>query len=393
MDNGLRDSWLQLCDTLKESADYIFDPELGVDASEQAEGLRHHLRMLCYTVDRVVENGDPGRPELGWAYPFKAGLDNPDGLYQSAPVDLRHSYRLTGRIEGPRYLGLALQDYGSGRRFAQPLDVGAPDLTDIGGGRIDVVFSSDPDPGDHRGDWFQVAPRPYRLFVRQFFSDWAGERHADLHLECLDPAGPPARLDPDRTAAKIAELADEMHKVPRFWTRYALGHRDRGEINSFAHVTGKHSAVDDGGSAQQAYGGCWYEVGPDEALLFEVTPPDCLYWNIQVGDVWFQSLDYVNLPATINDSQARIDPDGVLRVVVSHHDPGIGNWIALGGCLQGMLAYRWNNADAAPVPKLSLMPVSAIGDRLHPDTPRLSADERAAINAERRRHALRRFVR
>ena len=148
-----------------------------------------------------------------------------------------------------------------------------------------------------------------------------------------------------------------------------------------------------GGSDQQAYGGCWYEVAPDEALLFEVTPPNCLYWNIQVGDIWFQSLDYVNLPTTLNDSQARIDADGVLRVVVSHQDPAIQNWIALGGCPQGVLTYRWNNADAAPVPTVRFMPVDEVQHHLHPDAPRLSADERAALDAERRRHALRRFIR
>ncbi|MCY4133640.1 MAG: hypothetical protein OXG30_01830 [bacterium] len=394
MDNDLRASWNRLCDSLKESVDYIFDPELGIDASEQAEGIRHHLRMLFYTTDRTTENGDPTRPELGWAYPFKVGLDNPDGLYQSAPVDLSRTYRITGRIDTLRYLGLALMDYHSGRgKLIQALDLGTPDLTDIGDGRINVVFSPDPDPGNHIGDWFQVEPRPYQLFVRQFFSDWAAESHAELYLECLDPTEPPTRLDPVATAEQIDQIAKEMIRAPKFWNAYAMGHRDRGEINSYAHVEGRYSAVGDGGSAQQSYGGCWYEVGPDEALLFEVTPPNCLYWNIQVGDTWFQSLDYVNLPTTINDSQARLDPDGVLRVVISHEDPGIQNWIALGGCPQGLLAYRWNNAETAPVPALSLMPTSEIGGRLHPDTPRLSADERAAINAERRRHALRRFTR
>ena len=111
------------------------------------------------------------------------------------------------------------------------------------------------------------------------------------------------------------------------------------------------------------------------------------------GRFWFQSLDYVNLPATMNDSQARLDPDGVLRVVISHQDPGIQNWIALGGCPQGAITYRWNNADSAPVPMLRLMPISEIDDRLHPETPRLSSVERAALDAERRRHALRRFTR
>ena len=395
MDNELRASWNRLCDTLKESADYIFDPALGADESEQAEGLRHQLRMFYWATDRLIENSDPDHPELGWNYPFKVGQDNPDALYQSAPVDLRRTYRLTGRIDTLRYLGLSLMDYRFGRgKITQLLDVGSPDLTDIGGGRIDIVFSPEPDPGDHIGDWFQVEPIECRLFVRQFFSDWAGESHADLYFECLDPAGPPGRLDPVRACELFDAAAREVDTVPKFWTHSIRDQRDRGQINSFDHVPARRiSQSTQGGSEKQSYGQCWFEVAPDEALLFEVTPPNCLYWNIQVGDTWYQSLDFVNLPTTMNDSQARLDPDGVLRVVISHVDPGIQNWIALGGCPQGALTYRWNNADTAPVPTLRLIPASDIDGCLPPDTPRLSATERAAINAERRRHALRRFTR
>ena len=395
MDNELRASWNRLCDTLRDSADYIFDPELGADPSEQAEGLRHQLRMFYWATDRIIENSDPDHPELGWNYPFKVGQDNPDALYQSAPVDLSRTYRLTGRIDTVRYLGLSLMDYQFGRgKITQLIDVGSPDLTDIGGGRIDVIISPDPDPGDHVGDWFQVEPIECRLFVRQFFSDWAAESHAELYFECLDPAGPPARLDPTRACEVFDEAAREIDTVPKYWTHSIQDQRNRGQVNSFDHIPArKVSQSAEGGSVKQSYGQCWYEVGPDEALLFEVTPPDCLYWNIQVGDTWYQSLDFVNLPTTMNDSQARLDPDGVLRVVISHQDPGIQNWIALGGCPQGAITYRWNNADSAPVPTLRLMPASEIAGCLHPDTPQLSADERAAINAERRRHALRRFTR
>ena len=394
MDNHLRASWDRLCDSLKDSVDYVFDPALGVDASEQAEGLRHHLRMLFLALDRTLENNDPQHPELGWTYPSKFGQDNPDGLYQTAPVDLSRTYRLTGRIDTVRYLGLSILNFVSGRGgITQQLNVGTPDLTDIGDGRIDVVFSPDPDPGDHVGDWFQLEPEQSRLLVRQFFSDWGAESHAELHLECLDSTVPPGRLDQVRATALIDEVANEIDTVPKFWTDFAVAYRDRGEINTFAHVEGKFSGEGLGGSDQQAYGGCWYELGPNEALLFEVIPPKCLYWNIQVGDTWFQSLDYVNLPTTINDSQARLDPDGVLRVVISHEDPGIQHWIALGGCPQGVLTYRWNNADSAPVPTLRLLTVSEIDVHLHTDTPRLSAEERATLDAERRRHALRRFVR
>ena len=356
--------------------------------------MRNHLRLLSGAVERLLENDDPDHPELGGTYPSKMGQDNPDALYMSAPMDLNHSYRLTGRIDTPRYLGFSLMDFRFGRgKVTQILNIGSPDLTDIGG-RMDVVFSPDPDPGDHLGDWYQLEPQECRLLVRQFFSDWASEDHAELHLECLVPVASPTRLDPIKTAAVFDALAAEMRIVRKFWTDYAVSQRDRGEINSFAHMDDrKVSGVSLGGSDQQAYGQCWYEVAPDEALLFEVTPPKCLYWNIQVGDTWYQSLDYVNLPATLNDSQAHIDPDGVLRVVISHVDPGIVNWIALGGCPRGAITYRWNNSDTVAVPKLRLMAMSAVEAHLHPDTPRLSAEDRRQLQTERRRDALHRFTR
>ncbi|MXW62856.1 MAG: hypothetical protein F4Z58_09115 [Acidimicrobiaceae bacterium] len=395
MESDLKASWYRLCDTLKESVDYVFDPALGVDSSEQAEGLRHHLRLFFAAVERLMENNDPDHPELGWAYPSKTGQDNPDALYMTAPLDLRHSYRLTGRIDTPRYLGLSLMDFRFGRgTIQQILNIGSPDLTDIGGGRMDIVFSPEPDPGDHLGDWYQLEPHQCRLLVRQFFSDWATEQRADLHLECLDPGAPPARLDPLQFAGTLDEIAAEMSIVPKFWTDYAVSQRDRGEINSFEHMAGrKVSGVGYGGSDQQAYGQCWYEVGAQEALLLEVTPPKCWYWNIQVGDTWFQSLDYMNLPATLNDSQAHIDPDGVLRVAISHVDPGTCNWISLGGCPQGAITYRWNNADSVPVPSLRLMPVSEVAEHLHPDSPRVTPQDRRQRQAERRRHGLNRFTR
>lgn len=395
MENDLKAAWERLCDTLKESAEYIFDPSLGVDAAEQAEGLRHHLRMLHGATDRLLENSDPDHPELGWTYPAKIGQDNPDGFYMTAPMDLHRSYRLTGRIDTPRYLGFSLMDFRFGRgKVTQILNIGTPELIDVGGGRMDVVFSPDPDPGDHPGNWYQLEPQQCRLLVRQFFSDWSGEDLADLHLECLDSVEPPQRLSPVDAVAGLDEVAAEMSIVPKFWTDYVVSQRERGEVNSFEHMAGrKVSGVSLGGSDQQAYGQCWFEVGEDEALLFEVTPPKCLYWAIQVGDTWFQSLDYVNLPTTLNDSQARTDPDGVLRAVVSHRDPGIENWIALGGCPQGGITYRWNNAETVPVPTLRLMSMSEVGGHLHPDTPRLSPGDRRRHQAERRRHALRRFTR
>lgn len=57
MDSELRASWNRLCGTLKESADYIFDPALGADASEQAEGLRHQLEYAAAVLTLRTSTG------------------------------------------------------------------------------------------------------------------------------------------------------------------------------------------------------------------------------------------------------------------------------------------------------------------------------------------------
>jgi len=59
----------------------------------------------------------------------------------------------------------------------------------------------------------------------------------------------------------------------------------------------------------------------------------------------------------------------------------------------GAITYRWNNADSAPVPSLRLMPVSEVAEHLHPDSPRVTPQDRRQRQAERRRQALSRFTR
>ena len=361
MDNELRASWNRLCDTLKESADYIFDPALGADPSEQAEGLRHQLRMFYWATDRILENSDPDHPELGWTYPFKVGQDNPDALYQSAPVDLSRTYRLTGRIDTVRYLGLSLMDYRFGRgKITQLLDLGSPDLTDIGGGRIDIIFSPDPDPGNHIGDWFQVEPTECRLFVRQFFSDWAAESHAELYFECLDPTGPPGRLDPVRAIELFDEAAREVDTVPKYWTHFAAGPA-RSRPDQLLRPHPRHSRQRDQPRRQPEAGlrAVLVRGGPRRGPALRGDP--------------------ARLPLLEHPGWRHLVPEPRLREPPHHHErlpsPPRPRRRAAGGnlapgsrhpeldrpgrlSLKGPITYRWNNADSAPVPTLRLMPMS-----------------------------------
>ena len=44
----------------------------------------------------------------------------------------------------------------------------------------------------------------------------------------------------------------------------------------------------------------YFDLADDEALVVEVTPPDCEYWMIALHNHWMETLDYVNHQATLN---------------------------------------------------------------------------------------------
>jgi len=55
--------------------------------------------------------------------------------------------------------------------------------------------------------------------------------------------------------------------------------------------------------------------------------------------------------------------------------------------------YRWNLADATPVPGTRVVKLDGLRGALHPDTPEITAAARATEIEQRREHVRRRFAR
>ncbi len=391
----LRTAWHAFCDDLKGAVDHVVDPDREVDDQERAEGVRHVLRMLSMQIEQVFENDDPLHPELGWRYPSKMGQDNPDGLYQTAPLDLRHTYRLSGNVGTVRSLGISIMTWTFGTApIRQLIELDGDDLVVDAEGNFVVTFSPEPAPLDAPvGTWHQPEPLETRLLLRQFFADWSAEVPADLHIECLDADGPPPRLTPTEVVDKLGRTVSMASLMASYWTGFGEGHLHRGEVNRFAPPMAEAGSSGLGGTSRQLYDQCMWRVGPGEALILQFRPPECHYWEVQLGDRWYQSLDFINRPTTINDAQASIDEDGVVRIVISAEDPGVSNWLDTAGGADGYITMRYNLADHQPTPTLELVSRNALPDQLPATTQRVTPEQRAAIQRTRRQGALSRFRR
>jgi hypothetical protein len=52
-------------------------------------------------------------------------------------------------------------------------------------------------------------------------------------------------------------------------------------------------------------------------------------------------MDFVNHQTSLTADQAQVDPDGMLRFVISERDPGVANWLETTGHPRGYLQIRW----------------------------------------------------
>jgi len=118
-------------------------------------------------------------------------------------------------------------------------------------------------------------------------------------------------------------------------------------------------------------------IQPDEALVIDVMPPEKFsYWNFELGDRWWNSVDYRYRLSSLNCRQAELADDGRIWAVVSHADPGIANWLDTGGNVEGAVNQRWVDADESPLPRARLVKLAELAAVLPRELKRLTADER-----------------
>ncbi len=202
------------------------------------------------------------------------------------------------------------------------------------------------------------------LVVREVYSDWTGEDRGVLRIQRADRVGaqPPA-LTMDamtrryRVAGKI--LLSRLRTFLAFPSWFYLNL----PVNTLTEPRRTP-----GGLATQYSSVGHYDLDADTAMIVTVPRSDAPYQGIQLGSLWYISLDYINHQTSLTADQARTDPDGQIRFVISERDPGVANWLECTGHDRGYLQIRWQRLERelgpADGPTVELVPVDQLADRL-----------------------------
>jgi len=374
-----QESWEQFCDRLKELGKIVASEGVPESSLDRAEGYRYLLASVAESIDGALYQSDLSDPQLRFNITKyrSTAMPSSDARYLSAEITGEGVYRISGRLGNAPHT--TVQAYGG---------VGSLESFDLksaadGEGRFSVTIGG---PAQDI-DWMPVSAEATMLFIREYFSDWDQARPSSFMLERLDRPARGVPLTPAVMAETLERAIGKLEGQLPYWK----GRMDqlRGAHNNNLAPPGKMGDV---GLGDILYGTGWFDLAPDQAMLIEVTPPDAAHWSFQLGNYWGEALDFANFTSSTNGAQAKPSKDGVVRIVISHSDPGVPNWLDTAGHREGMIFYRYHLAKTAPVPTSRVISLGDLAAALPEDTPRISPEDRRRQLDARRAAVARRWA-
>jgi len=354
-------SWSEFCDALKNAGNIVLSGQPD-DALTRAEGFRYLSRLTRAALRTFVEHADPRAPVLQRVVDetAKMGADNPDIVYANAAVSGAYRYRIVGTRGTVSWLSFASQigHYGRGNGMPPTGQIDASSLAIRDDGTFEVLIACErPGTLGPGQSWLPMTAETGTLIVRQFRLR-PDETLAELRIEREggetrpDPLAPEMLDDGLRNSAMFVNGAALLFAS---WTRMFQAHTNR--LPRFDPEISNRF----GGLADIAYYHSYWRLGPDEALVVEAMPPPCDHWNFQLNNHWMESLDYRYFRIHINSATAVPRPDGRVRIVVAHRDPGVPNWIETAGHELGTMCFRWvRPVGDPPEPSCRVVPIADV---------------------------------
>ncbi|EGD55658.1 hypothetical protein [Gordonia neofelifaecis] len=297
------------------------------------------------------------------AGPFtKQGLDNPDTMYFNTDISDDAEYLVVGKRGTTADLSFQLLA-GSHTDSEVPASVAAFDDRDLDideDGNFTLRLGPDPTPAP---GYLPLPKGTTMLLVREVYSDWT-EQRGQIRVERLDTAGQPLpALTAERAEKHFDKAGRDLIMRIKTWLQFPEWFYLNLPVNTLTEPR-----ITPGGLTTQYSSVGHYDLAADEAMIITVPESDAPYQGLQLGSLWYISLDYINRQTSLNTTQSQTDPDGMIRIVVSEQNPGIVNWLDTIGHARGYLQFRWQRLSRplteADGPTCEIVKISEVPGKL-----------------------------
>ena len=328
---------------------------------EKLEGLRviGRTASMCLELNLDIEADAPRFYSMATPTRFVGG-PNPHGGYYLTMLDGARGYRIHGERGTTTYLGFQVL---AGRGLT-PRRMGAylsdRDLITSSDGAFSFVLAASKPTQKLLGEdqWVEIPDDASAVVVREYIADPDVEQPVRLWIEALDAPDPPIATD-DSLAEKLTGAAFTMAKLMTLHRSVMpeLLEKPNQLFTAEAQALGSENTTPD-----NLYMLGLFRLADDEALVVEFTPPETRYWSVALESIWHECIEPHRRTSSISNAGAVARPDGSVRLVVSHQDPGAANWLDCGGRRRGFITFRWLDNPSAPALKTMVVPLSEAGD-------------------------------
>ncbi|MEO0859730.1 MAG: hypothetical protein AAFY65_03895 [Pseudomonadota bacterium] len=375
---------------------YSSNPELEHAAAERQ--LKH---QIAAALDQGFVLHDPCFPEFSRLDKHNQfGLVNPDNLYFLASIETPGTYVIYGKrgTSADLQIQVGAGEPGFDENLTSPIPVSEVDLGALSvkrNGEFTITIS-DTKPCDLKvgENWLSNTKGKLRansVLIRESLMDWDTETGGTWRIERIDAAGEANPLPtPDLVDRQYDRAARYLTGSTKGWIKFVEQLRVNLPAN---HISAPRKTGQ--GLPGQFNSAGHIGMNEDTAVLITVEESDARYQGIQLGDLWFNALDFRRRQTSLTTKQAYQSEDGKFRFVISVKDPGFENWLDPAGASTAFVFMRWQGIPHCPgedpkapsAPETQILTFDQLGEKLK-DEPRFTPQQRKAQRIARHRSAL-----
>ena len=347
--------WDAFCDSLKGAGDVLRRSETPRDEQTLSEAYRHLVRMVRVGFENTFELADPLHPKL---VPMVGPMVQYEGItsdarYLHSLIDGSATHVLRGSrgdaplIEFGIYTGkMGLHDPSHliASITEETLEVDA-------GGRVEVILSPDPQPRN----WIQTDANTRYMMIRQYTADWRDRDPGHFEIERLDAPATSHPFDLEAIRLGLEGTVDFATNNPRIWAEIS-DYWVNFAVNRFVPQVEADARTDIAPPSGHHFSCGWFDLPEERALEISFSPGAAGFWSLGLANYWYETIGYGRRESHRNSGTAVVDPDGRVRVALSHRPPpaeaGIANWLDPKGHRGGTMVFRWSRPKS-PMPEIA----------------------------------------